>query len=120
MLGDRLGAVVSAGAVVSGAVRLWGLGAGEVGIVDPGVEPGDSTLPEEGLPPGLMPPLGSGAEGSTLGEVVSPGAEGWGEMLGVVCGSNDAGGAADSRGSETEGTAVGCSPPGQRELRGVT
>ena len=88
-------------------------------MVDPGVVPGYPMLPE-GLLSGLMLPLGSGAEGSTLGGVVSPGAEGWGEMLGVVCGSKEAGGVADSLGSEVEGTAVGCSPPEQRELSGVT
>jgi len=77
-------------------------------------------LPEEGLSLGVMTPPGAGVEGSMLGGgVVSLGEEGSGERLGGACGSNDEG-VADSRGSEVEGTAVGCSPPGQRELSGKT
>jgi hypothetical protein len=77
-----LGAVVSTG-FVSGAVKLWGFGVGGVGEAEPGVVPGYSILPE-GLSLGLMLSLGSGAEGSMLGGVVSPGVENSGEVLGVV------------------------------------
>jgi hypothetical protein len=68
-----------------------------------------------GLSPlGLILPLGSvGSEG-----VISLGAVGSGARLGTEGGSVEVSGLTDSRGSGTEGTAVGCSPPWQREFKG--